>query len=166
MNAGWTGLRNVPAVATPSGNLPNASEQGATRVKSRIAHLQLNINRDNLPFYKDLTHFLGLDMIHVDDGMLGVYGTNGASLWFIDQVNDISNDYDGTGMNHLAFGVDSQDDVDSAAAWLTQRGFELLFETPRHRPEFTGNEDDTYYQVMFESPDRILFEIVYTGPKS
>ena len=40
-----------------------------------------------------------------------------------------------------------------------------LFETPRHRPDFAHGEDTTYYQVMFESPDRILFEIVYTGPK-
>ncbi len=26
------------------------------------------------------------------------------------------------------------------------------------------NEKYTYYQVMFETPDRILFEIVYMGP--
>jgi hypothetical protein len=40
----------------------------------------------------------------------------------------------------------------------------MLFETPRHRPEFSS-EDSTYYQIMFESPDRILLEFVYTGPK-
>ncbi len=37
--------------------------------------------------------------------------------------------------------------------------------TPRHRPEFSQGPDQTYYQVMFESPDRVLFEVVYTGPK-
>ncbi len=35
---------------------------------------------------------------------------------------------------------------------------------PHHRPEFAMNEKYTYYQVMFETPDRILFEIVYMGP--
>jgi hypothetical protein len=28
-----------------------------------------------------------------------------------------------------------------------------------------ASPDKTYYQVMFESPDRILFEVVYTGLK-
>jgi catechol 2,3-dioxygenase-like lactoylglutathione lyase family enzyme len=135
-------------------------------MQSRLAHLQVNVNRDNLPFYQDLTSFLGWDTIYGDDGMLGVSGANGASIWFVDQVNDITNDHDGTGMNHLAFGVDSQDDVDAAAAWLTEHGIEHLFATPRHRPEFSSDEASTYYQVMFESPDRLLFEIVYTGPKS
>jgi hypothetical protein len=49
--------------------------------------------------------------------------------------------------------------------YLKQHGIKALFETPRHRPEFSGSEAETYYQVMFESPDRILFEVVYTGPK-
>ena len=39
----------------------------------------------------------------------------------------------------------------------------MLFETPRYRPDFSS-EPNTYYQIMFESPDRILFEIVYVGP--
>jgi hypothetical protein len=49
--------------------------------------------------------------------------------------------------------------------WLKESGIPHLFETPRHRPEFSEG-DNTYYQVMFESPDRILFEVVYTGPKA
>jgi hypothetical protein len=48
---------------------------------------------------------------------------------------------------------------------LRERGVGLLFGTPQHRPEFAQGEDQTYYQVMFESPDRILLEVVYTGPK-
>ena len=88
------------------------------------------------------------------------------SLWFIGYVKPVSNDYDGPGMNHLAFSVPAQADVDAAAAYLTARGIALLFETPRHRPDFAHGEDSTYYQVMFESPDCILFEIVYTGPKA
>jgi hypothetical protein len=69
-------------------------------------------------------------------------------------------------MNHLGIGAASQVDVDAAVAYLAERGVAALFETPRHRPEFSGSEEQTYYQVMFESPDRILFEVVYTGPKS
>jgi len=134
-------------------------------VKSRVAHLQINVDRDNLPFYQDLAGFLGFTTLYADDGMLGVAGANGESIWFVDQVNDVRNDHDGTGLNHLAFGAESQAEVDQAAAWLTEQGIEHLFETPRHRPEFSHDESSTYYQVMFESPDRLLFEIVYTGPK-
>jgi catechol 2,3-dioxygenase-like lactoylglutathione lyase family enzyme len=96
--------------------------------------------------------------------MLGVIGDDGTAIWFVDMVNDVYGDYDGCGLNHLAFGVDSIADVDKAAEWLTERGIEHLFGTPRHRPEFSSDDKTTYYQVMFESPDKLLFEIVYTGP--
>jgi hypothetical protein len=49
-------------------------------------------------------------------------------------------------------------------AYLTARGVAPLFNTPCHRPEFARDEQSTYYQVMFETPDRILIEIVYIGP--
>jgi catechol 2,3-dioxygenase-like lactoylglutathione lyase family enzyme len=81
-------------------------------------------------------------------------------------VTDVANDYDGPGMNHLAIGTEAQADVDATVDYLRGHGVELLFETPRHRPEFSRSDDQTYYQVMFESPDRILLEVVYTGPKS
>lgn len=42
---------------------------------------------------------------------------------------------------------------------------DLLFGTPQHRPDFAADDAHTYYQVMFASPDRILLEVVYTGPK-
>ena len=98
--------------------------------------------------------------------MLGVGNDKGISLWFGKKLKDYSNDYDGPGMNHLAISVESVADVDETVTYLQQQGVETLFETPRHRPEFSSSPDKTYYQVMFESPDRILFEVVYTGPVS
>jgi catechol 2,3-dioxygenase-like lactoylglutathione lyase family enzyme len=99
------------------------------------------------------------------DQFFGSGASNGASLWFIGEVKDAANDYDGPGVNHIAIGAESQADVDSTVAYLNGRGVPALFETPRHRPEFSMGPDQTYYQVMFESPDRVLFEVVYTGPK-
>jgi len=135
-------------------------------MQTRLAHIQFNIRPENVPFYKDLMTFLGWKTLYDNEGMLGVAGRSDDSLWFIGQAKAVSNDYDGPGMNHLAIGAESQADVDAVAAYLKERGVELLFETPRHRPEFTESEAQTYYQVMFASPDRILFEVVYTGPKS
>lgn len=133
-------------------------------MQSGLSHIQFNVRVENVPFYKDLFSFLGWGIEHEDSNVVGVSGKHGESIWFIGEVKDVSNDYDGPGMNHLAIGAESQADVDSASEHLTSKDIKMLFETPRHRPEFSG-DGTTYYQIMFESPDRILFEFVYTGPK-
>lgn len=130
-----------------------------------IGHIQFNVRDENLPFYRDLLTFLGWNLIGEWPGMIGLSAANGQSLWFGSQVKEVANDYDGPGLNHLAFAAASVADVDKAVAWLTTRNTLALFETPRHRPEFANDEQSTYYQVMFETPDRILLEIVYIGAK-
>ncbi len=135
-------------------------------METSLQHMQFNVKPENLAFYKGLLTFLGWQTLHDGEDMLGVADKNNLSLWFAGQVKDVVNDYDGPGMNHLAIGTATQANVDAAAAYLREQGVELLFETPRHRPDFSYGDDDTYYQVMFESPDKILLEIVYTGPKS
>jgi catechol 2,3-dioxygenase-like lactoylglutathione lyase family enzyme len=133
-------------------------------MQSGLSHIQFNVRAENVSFYKDLFGFLGWGIDYDGEGVVGLTGKNGESLWFIGEAKDVDNDYDGPGMNHLAIGAESQADVDAAAVRLIEQGVALLFETPRHRPEFSG-EDSTYYQIMFESPDRMLLEFVYTGPK-
>ena len=134
-------------------------------MQSKISHIQFNVQAANLPFYKDLLAFAGLQTLYDGEDILGVGDENETSLWFGAAARDVLNDYDGPGMNHLALEVPAQSDVDAAVAWLTERNVPALFGTPRHNPEFSSAER-TYYQVMFESPDRILFEIVYMGPKT
>ena len=133
-------------------------------MQSGLSHIQFNVRAENVPFYKDLFSFLGWGIEHDDSGVVGVSEKHGVSIWFIGEATDVSNHYDGPGMNHFAISAESQADVDTAAVHLRSKDIEMLFETPRHRPEFSG-DDTTYYQIMFESPDRILFEFVYTGPK-
>jgi catechol 2,3-dioxygenase-like lactoylglutathione lyase family enzyme len=135
-------------------------------MKSVVGHIQINVDANNLPFYKDLMDFTGWSVLYDDSNMLGVADENGTSLWFSAPATQTSNDYDGPGMNHLALGVKTQADVDTVVTYLQEHGVKALFETPRHRPEFCSDPEKTYYQVMFESPDRILFEVVYTGPLS
>ncbi len=131
-------------------------------INTTLGHIQLNINTENLPFYKDLFAFVGWKTLHEDTTMLGV-GSADTSLWFIGDANDTKNDYDGPGMNHLALHVQSQNEVDQMVEYLQKKDIPPLFETPRHRPEFSQDTDHTYYQVMFETPDKILLEVVYTG---
>jgi catechol 2,3-dioxygenase-like lactoylglutathione lyase family enzyme len=134
-------------------------------MQTKFGHMQVNIAAANTAFYRDLMTFLGWNVLYEGDGFIGLGDPNGASVWFMGGAKEVANDYDGPGMNHLAISASSIADVDTAAGYLKEHGIVALFETPRHRPEFAGGEGQTYYQVMFESPDRILFEVVYTGPK-
>lgn len=133
-------------------------------MKSNLGHLQINIHPKNLGFYKELLTFLGWNVLYEDENMVGMGCEKGSSLWFCAGLKDLANDYDGRGMNHLGIGVEKQTNVDQAVEFLKQHNIPALFETPRHRSEFSG-PDSTYYQVMFETPDKLLFEVVYTGPK-
>jgi catechol 2,3-dioxygenase-like lactoylglutathione lyase family enzyme len=130
--------------------------------KSNTGHIQINISAKNLPFYKELFGFLGWTPLYEDENMLGVGDEHG--FWFAPAMKEVKNDYDGPGVNHIGIAVSAQPHVDEAVAYLKAHNIEALFETPRHRPEFSHGPENTYYQVMFETPDRILFEIVYTGP--
>lgn len=134
-------------------------------MQTDLQHIQILIRAVNIPFYKDLFSFLGWTLVHADESMMGVLGQGGVTLWLTGWAKELNNDYDGPGMNHIAIGTKTQKDVDAAADYLKEKGVPHLFDTPRHRPDFVSKEGHTYYQVMFESPDRILFEIVYTGPK-
>jgi catechol 2,3-dioxygenase-like lactoylglutathione lyase family enzyme len=133
--------------------------------KSNFSHIVAWVDLKNLEFYKDLFTFLEWSVLYDDPNMLGVGDTTGGSLWFGAAIKDHANDYDGVGVNHIGIAVKKQEDVNATVAYLKKLGIPALFETPRHRPEFSG-PGSTYYQVMFESPDRLLFEVVYTGPKS
>jgi catechol 2,3-dioxygenase-like lactoylglutathione lyase family enzyme len=133
-------------------------------IKSKIGHMQIIIDPKNMPFYKDLFTFLGWSILCDEPGMLGVGDEQGTSLWLSGPLKENKNDYDAAGMNHLGISVPNQSDVDETVAYLQQHAVKALFETPRHRPDFCSSPDQTYYQVMFESPDRLLFEVVYTGP--
>src|SRR5690349_14747010 len=114
-------------------------------MKASLGHIQVNINPKNLSFYKELMALLGCKSIMEADGMAGFEGENKASVWFLPRQKEVDNDYDGVGMNHLGFNVDSMKEVDEVVLFLKDKGFSSLFDTPRHRPDFAG-ENGVYYQ--------------------
>lgn len=135
-------------------------------IQSTIGHLVLHVHPENMGFYKDLLAFAGWHCLYEDPSMLGMGAGGVQSLWFAPVPKEVPYDYDGIGVNHVALSVPNQGDIDQMVSYMQEHAIQPLFETPRHRPEFSGGPDQTYYQVMFESPDRILFEVVYTGPKA
>lgn len=135
-------------------------------MKTSLNHLQVNIREENKAFYQDLMAFLGWKTLYEFDWGFGVGGDEGGSLWFVGAgTKDVGNDYDGPGVNHVGIGAPAQDDIDAVVGYLKDQGIEALFGTPMHRDR-PGHEGHTYYNVMFASPDNVLFEVEYTGPKS
>ena len=132
---------------------------------SHLYHLQLNIDVANFPFYKDLMTLLGWSLIFEDEGMAGYTSGKNGDVWFITSTKIETSDYDNRGVNHISFRVDEKPDVDQVLEFLKNKKVQALFETPRHRPEFSAGDDQTYYQVMFKTEDNILFEVVYVGVK-
>jgi hypothetical protein len=129
-------------------------------------HLQINIEPANRGFYKDLLTLLGWAPWHEDEAMLGMGVEGKGSFWFASASGKHKTDYDQLGVNHIGVRAEEQKDVDAVAAFLRRRSVALLFDTPRHRPEFAEGAGQTYYQVMFTSPDNVLLEVVYIGPKA
>jgi catechol 2,3-dioxygenase-like lactoylglutathione lyase family enzyme len=134
-------------------------------MRSAWNHIQMNIEPGNRAFYKELFTLLGWESWHEDDKMLGMGVEGKGSFWFAAAPGKHRTDYDQLGVNHIAVRTEEQKDVDAVAAFLERKHVSALFETPRHRPEFAEGEGQTYYQVMFASPDNLLFEVVYIGAK-
>ncbi len=132
-----------------------------------VHHAQINVKPENVQFYREMFAALGWPTLAdmPEHNVIGV-GDGAASVWIVPAANDHANDRDGVGLNHLALTADSIEAVDAAASWIAERGIAALYETPRHRPDFAWEEGMTYYQVMFDTPDNILIEVVYTGPYS
>ena len=63
-------------------------------------------------------------------------------------ANDVGRAKDGSGLA----GLGTIDEVQVACAVVSCGSARV------------GDAQSTYYQVMFESPDHILFEVVYIGP--
>ena len=132
---------------------------------SHLYHLQLNIDFKGFVFYKDLMTLLGWSVIFEEEDMAGYKSGNNGDVWFINASTPNTSDFDNRGVNHISFRVDKKTDVDKVVKFLKKNKVEALFETPRHRPEFSDGEDQTYYQVMFKTEDNLLFEVVYVGVK-
>lgn len=60
-----------------------------------------------------------------------------------------------SGLNHLAFHVESKESVDRWTRELQERGVPILYED---KHPFAGGKE--YYAVFFEDPDRMKVELV------
>lgn len=133
-------------------------------MKSGLNHITINVGdfTKSAPLYRDLFKYLGYTFI-VDDEKekhLGVETGNG-QLWLRETREEYrQNGYHrrNTGLNHLAFGVATKEEVDKFYnEFMGPRGIPALYNSPKYFPEYTP----TYYAVYFEDPDRIKLEVIH-----
>lgn len=72
-----------------------------------------------------------------------------------DKYLDISYHRSRTGLNHLAFHIDTKDQLDAIVHELEMRGQKILY-----NDRFRKEETDDPYSIFFEDPDRIKVELV------
>lgn len=131
-------------------------------MKTSLYHIHLNVSdaKVSIPFYKDLFAYLEYKIIDESPEHIGV--SNGSTDFWIIETEKM---YKGnkfhrknTGINHLAFRLNSKEEVDSFTnEFLKPKGITTLYDTPKVFPEYGGE----YYAVFFEDPDRIKLEVMY-----
>ena len=136
-------------------------------MKTHLYHLQINVSdaSKSIPFYKDLFGFLGYKII--DESAEHIGASNGSTDFWIIQTEEKykKNGFHrkNTGINHLAFRVESKEDVDTFHNnFLKKYGISTLYDTPKVFPEYK----EGYYAVYFEDPDLIKLEVTFVPPKN
>ena len=131
-------------------------------MQSKVSHLVYFLPdfEQNLPLYRQLFAYFGYQTNLDEEDVYGVVDPEGIYIYLNPAIKNQSGNYDSGGLNHLAFEVESPKEVDQfIQEFLHPRELQQLFHTPRHRPEFADVEGG-YYQVMFEMPGGLLFEVV------
>lgn len=131
-------------------------------MKATVYHLQINVSdlQKSVAFYQDLLGYFGYEAIHKDKYAAG-FSNGTTDFWLVHtgikyQKNQFHRK--NIGLNHIAFRVNSKDDVDKfCEEFLKPKKIAALYNSPRKFPEYT----DKYYAVYFEDPDRIKLEVVY-----
>lgn len=131
-------------------------------MESKLAHIYIYVPnlKDSYSFYKGFLEFLNhKEHVVTDWGFSFI--KDETEIWFEQTPKDhIDDGYHRrrTGLNHLAFKLNSKEDVDKFHKdFLIKNNIKTLYDTPKPFPEYSDN----YYAVFFEDPDRIKIEVAY-----
>jgi catechol 2,3-dioxygenase-like lactoylglutathione lyase family enzyme len=107
-------------------------------------------------FYDGMFRILGWKEIY-DDEQAKAYTDEQFSVWIMPakQVEPVRG-YDAPGVDHLAFHVDRQEQVDEIHHWLVSVGAGVDRQ-PQRYPDY----GETYYSVFFFDPDGTRLEVAF-----
>jgi catechol 2,3-dioxygenase-like lactoylglutathione lyase family enzyme len=131
-------------------------------MNSKIGHIYLYVSdlQKSEGFYKEFLEILGYkETVNEDWGC--AFKKDDTSIWLEQAPEEYVKDgyhRKRVGLNHLAFRVDSKEDVDIfSEKFLKKKNIDTLYDTPKLFPEYSDN----YYAVFFEDPDRIKLEVTF-----
>jgi|SRR3989338_5894754 len=128
-------------------------------MKAKLYHMQLNVSKKSLLFYRELLRFLDYKIIDESKDHIGA-SDGSTDLWIIKTEGKYSiNGFHrkNTGVNHLAFKVKNKKDVDQFyKKFLIRKKIKVLYNSPKFFPKYSKD----YYAVFFEDPERIKLEVV------
>ncbi len=130
-------------------------------MKAYLYHLQINVSDSSrsFSFYKDLLDYLGFKKKY-EEGKVVAFSDGKMNIWLEETDEKFrKNNFHrkNTGLNHLAFRVETKEQVDRFHhEFLQPRKIATLYSSPKLFLEYSP----TYYAVFFEDPDRIKLEVV------
>lgn len=131
-------------------------------MKTTLSHIGINLSREekSLPFWKELLEYLEFTI--TPDGNHFDASDGHTFLCFTttkDGYHDPAFHRKRTGLNHIAFGVASREEVDDFVRdYLLPREIPMLYGGAKEYGYVPG-----YYAVYFEDPDRIKIEVAFEG---
>jgi catechol 2,3-dioxygenase-like lactoylglutathione lyase family enzyme len=132
---------------------------------SKFCHLSINVSNLKISseFYDIILKQLNWQKEINEDNLIGYinYQMSQGQWLFFEQTSEkyLKNKFHRkrTGLNHLAFYVDSKEEVEKFAGFLKDNNIEMLYGGAKEYPEYGKG----YYAVYFEDPDRIKLEVCY-----
>ncbi len=131
-----------------------------------LAHIEINVSNIEVSkvFYAKVLQPLDWEQFDLDDpSVVGFKAPDNTHLFLVQTEEEYIADgfhRKQTGLNHLAFRVDSQEKVDMYSAFLDQNNIKKIYHVD---PKDYSSEyaSEHYYAVFFEDPDRVKLEVVF-----
>jgi Lactoylglutathione lyase and related lyases len=129
--------------------------------RGMLHHLELNVANleQSVAFWGWLLEYLGYQVYQTwDNGRSWQLGATYLVLVQVEEpFSETSYHRKQVGLNHLAFQVETTDEVDQIAQLLVENNIQMLYQ---ERYPYAGGPK--HYAVYFEDPNRIKVEIVAT----
>lgn len=130
-----------------------------------LAHIEINVSnlQKSKDFYLMALSPLKWKIISDSNNAIGLKGADNTHLFLVQtEYSFISNIFHRkhTGLNHIAFRIESKQEVDEFSNFLKKNNIPSLY---TNGPKDYSKEYhmEQYYAVFFEDPDRIKLEVVF-----
>jgi catechol 2,3-dioxygenase-like lactoylglutathione lyase family enzyme len=130
-----------------------------------LAHIEINVSdlKKSKEFYLKIFTPLNWTIVFNCDDSVGFKGKDKTHLFLVQtDTSFISNIFHRkhTGLNHIAFRVDSKQEVEEFSNFLKQNNIISLY-TDGPKDYAQEYKMEQYYAVFFEDPDHIKLEVVF-----